>query len=46
MTGEPLADTSDRYTAHAMLRRETGLVRPVAAGDAERARVIAGTPTW
>ena len=41
---EPLADVRDMYAVHAVLRRELGLaadlVRDVAAGDSERARVV------
>jgi hemerythrin-like domain-containing protein len=45
MTNEPLADVRDMYMAHIMFRREIGLapalVRGVAAGDIERAAVVA-----
>ena len=44
--GEPLADTRDMYMVHTMFRREfgllPGLVRGVADGDRERAKVVAG----
>jgi hemerythrin-like domain-containing protein len=45
MSVEQHADTSDMYMAHAMFRREfgllPGLIRGIADGDAERAGVIA-----
>jgi hemerythrin-like domain-containing protein len=45
-TGSPYADTRDMYAAHDIFRREfgllPGLVRSVAAKDADRAQVIAG----
>jgi len=43
---EPLADARDMFTAHTMFRREfglmPGLVRAVAAGDRQRAALVAG----
>jgi len=45
MNSEPLADVRDMYMAHTMFRREiglaSGLIRGVAAGDRERATVVA-----
>ena len=45
MSNEPLADVRDMYLAHIMFRRETGLgaalIRGVAAGDVERAAIVA-----
>ncbi|MFJ2648462.1 hemerythrin domain-containing protein [Streptomyces sp. NPDC087420] len=45
MNNEPYADVRDMYLAHSMFRREIGLapdlVRGVASGDAERARIVA-----
>ncbi len=45
MTDEPLADVRDMYMAHTMFRRELGLapalIRGVAAGDLERATIVA-----
>jgi len=44
-TGSPYADTSEMYLVHAVFRREfallPGLVRAVAAGDVERAGIVA-----
>jgi hypothetical protein len=45
MSSEPLADVRDMYMAHIMFRREIGLapalIRGVAAGDLERAAIVA-----